>query len=111
MFCRALRTIQEPRFVRFLINDDATAIVMEPYDKIAFQSIRVPKRVYHKAGTLEIYSAPLCQLFSRRLGWDSTRSYRVPGKILEKQGVVWFDLSSAVQIKTDENETVKALAP
>jgi len=84
---------------------------MEPYDKIAFQSIRVPKGVYHKAGTMEIHSTPLCQLFSSRLGWDTMRSYRVPGKIFEKQGVVWFDLSSAFQINAGADEIVEASIP
>ena len=90
--------------MRFLINRDATSIIMEPYDKMELQSMRVPPGIYNMAGRMEFRSTPLCQLFSRRLGWDTTHSYRVPGRILIKQGVVAFDLSSAFQINAEAYE-------
>lgn len=105
VFCKTVRTIGEPRFVRFLINGDGTSMIMEPYDKMELQSMRVPKGVYNMSGKMEFRSTPLCQLLSRRLGWDQMCSYRVPGRILTKQGLVLFDLMSAFPIKADTIDT------
>lgn len=105
IFCKTVRTIGEPRFVRFLINGDATSMIMAPYDKMELQSIRVPLGIYNMAGRMEFRSTRLCQLLSRRLGWDTMHSYRIPGRILIKQGVVAFDLSSAIPINAEADET------
>lgn len=107
IFCDAVRTIGQPHFVRFLINEDATAMIMEPYDKMEFQSMRVPKEVYNMAGKMEFCSTPLCQLLSHRLGWDTKRSYRVHGKILTKQGRILYDLTSALPINDNGDDTVE----
>lgn len=105
VFCKTVRTIGEPRFVRFLINGDGTSMIMEPYDKMEFQSMRVPNGIYSMTGKMEFRSTPLCRLLSLRLGWDTMCSYRVPGKILTKQGLVLFDLASAFPIKSDAINT------
>ena len=91
--------------MRFLINGDGTSMIMEPYDKMELQSMRVPKGVYNMSGKMEFRSTPLCQLLSRRLDWDPMCSYRVPGRILTKQDLVLFDLMSAFPIKVDAIDT------
>ncbi len=75
------------------------------------QSMRVPPGIYNMAGRMEFRSIRLCQLLSRRLGWDTMYSYRAPGRILIKQGVVAFDLSSAIPIKVDADETYEVSDP
>jgi hypothetical protein len=84
---------------------------MEPYDEMEFQSVRVPKEVYNMAGKMEFRSTPLCQLLSRRLGWDTKCSYRILGRILTKQGRVLFNLTTAFPINADDGETDKMPVP
>ena len=100
-----MRAIGEPPFIRFLINSDGTSMIMEPYSKREFQSMRVPKAVYNKTGKMEFRSTPFCRLLSHRLGWEPMNSYRVPGRILMKQGVVLFDLTGSFPIKADTSDT------
>lgn len=74
-------------------------MIMEPYDKKEFQSMRVPKAVYNKTGRMEFRSVGFCRLLAHRLGWAPTYSYRIPGKVLSRQRLVMFDLMCAVQFK------------
>lgn len=104
MFSDAVRAIGEPPFVRFLISADGTSMVMAPFDKKEFQSVRVPKDVYQKTGTMDFRSVGLCRFLAYRFGWDRTCSYRLPGRVLPKQGLVRFDLTCAVQIKGTDND-------
>ena len=106
VFCDAVRAIGEPTFVRFLLNGDATSMIMETYDKKEFQSMRVPKEVYNKTGRMEFRSIGFCQLLTYRLGWERTYSYRIPGKVLLKQSLVLFDLTCAVQFKVAVDDEV-----
>ena len=46
----AVRGIGEPPFVRFLIAKDGKSIVMEPYNRKVFASMRVPPTMYNKTG-------------------------------------------------------------
>lgn len=98
VYADAVRAIGEPPFVRFLLNGDGTSMIMEPFDRKEFQSIRVWNKVYDKTGRMEFRSVGLCRLLSHRLDWEQTHSYRIPGKILPKQNLVLFDLTCAVQI-------------
>ena len=99
VFCNAVRAIGVPKFVRFLLNKEGTSMIMEPYDKKEFQSMRVPEAVYGKTGKMDFRSVGFCRLLSYRLGWERTHSYRIPGKVLPKQRLVLFDLTSAVRFK------------
>lgn len=108
VFCEAVRAIGKPPYVRFLLNGDGTAMVMEPYDKKEFQSMRVPKSVYSKTGRMDFHSIGFCHLLAYRLSWDQLRSYRVPGKILHNQKLVLFDLKSTFAIANDSNNQASA---
>jgi hypothetical protein len=107
VFCDAVRAIGEPPFVRFLLNGDGTSMIMEPYDKKEFQSMRVPKAVYNKTGRMEFRSVGFCRLLAQRLGWEPTFSYRITGKILPRQCLILFDLTRAVQIKVADGDEVE----
>lgn len=98
VFCDTVRAIGEPPYVRFLLNADGTSMIMAPYNKKEFQSMRVPKAVYNKTGKMEFRSVGFCRLLSHRLGWEQGHSYRIPGKVLIKQSLVLFDLTCAVKI-------------
>jgi hypothetical protein len=106
VFCDAVRAIGEPAFVRFRLNSDGTSMIMEPYDKKEFQSMRVPRAVYNKTGKMEFRSVGFCRLLSSRFGWERTYSYRIPGKVLPKQGLVLFELTCAIQFKVADGGEV-----
>ena len=75
-------------------------MLIEPYFKRSFTSFRVPKREIddNKHGGMELSSMGFCRILARQLGWDINYSYRIPGKIYEKEKVIIFDLSKATQI-------------
>ena len=87
--------------MRFLIAEDGKSMVMEPYSRKVFASMRVPPTMYKKTGQrarMEIKCAPFCQYLAAYLGWDESSTYRVPGRILPQQRFVLFDLTSAYSI-------------
>lgn len=98
VFRKAITDIGEPKYIRFLINDEGPSIIMEAYDKKDFHSHRVtPKK---DSGGMEISSYPLCSLLKNRLGWETGKSYRIPGKTYPSQHLAVFDLTKAEQIQT-----------
>ena len=102
IFCKALRDVGKPEYIRLLINADQMRLVMQSYHKKDFRSFRVPKVVYNRrpGGNegMEIHSQAFCLLLADRLGWDTARSYRVPGVIYGSQKLVCFDLNQATLI-------------
>ncbi len=94
---KTLIDIGNPRYVRFLVKEDGSSMVMESYHKKDFHSHRVPKRT-NKKWEMEISSLALCTLLKNKLNWESGKSYRVPGKIYPSQHLAVFDLSSAAPI-------------
>lgn len=102
VFCKALRDVGKPEYIRLLINADQMRLVMQPYHKKDFRSFRVPKAIYSRQhggnNSMELYSQAFCLLLANRLGWDTTRSYRVPGIIYGGQALVYFDLNKAALI-------------
>jgi len=101
----ALRQIGEPQFVRFLLSNDGRSMIMEPYHKKVFVSMRVPAGVYgkgEKRRKMEPRCMPLCRLLADHLGWGEGASYRIPGRVLPQQGIAKFDLTKAVPIKGED---------
>ena len=99
VFRQAITAIDNPRFIRFMIKTDGLSLVLLPYNKKTFQSFRVPKTANYDKWNMEISSKPLCLLLSHRLGWEPSRSYRVPGKVYKQQPLVLLDLSRAYPIE------------
>ena len=100
VFCNTVRVIGSPPFIRFLLEQSGSTMLMEPYDRKGFQSLRVPKAVYGKTGKMEFRSAAFCRLLAGKLGWNITCSYRIPGRILPKQKLVIFDLTGAFPVES-----------
>lgn len=90
-----------PRFVCFMMGDNADTLVLAPYHKKDFHSHRVSQSVYNGKGGLELSSFPLCQMLAAEHGWDINKSYRVPGNLRKKDGVlmVAFNLQMASAIE------------
>lgn len=68
------------------------------YMKKDFHSHRVPQDVYHGKRGFELASMRLCQILTVEFGWDSSKSYRIPGRLVEDKKIVVFDLRSALKI-------------
>lgn len=106
IFCKALRGVGKPPYIRLLINSDTLKLVMQPYHKKDFRSFRVPKAVYTpRSGgndSMELHSQAFCQLLANKLGWDTTKSYRVPGMVYEGQCLACFDLNKATIISLQQ---------
>lgn len=101
IFKASVRAIGMPRFIRFRINEDATSLLLEPFDRITLTSFRVSSKLDDEEGKMEVYSKALLRGLSQRLGWGKGKSYRVPGKVLLQQGVVLYDLTQAQEIPND----------
>lgn len=74
-------------------------MILLPYNKKTFQSLRVPETVNYDRWSMEISSKPLCLLLAHHFDWELSRSYRIPGKIYEQQPLVLFNLSRAYPIE------------
>ncbi|MGI6248673.1 MAG: hypothetical protein ACOYJX_04630 [Acutalibacteraceae bacterium] len=98
IFVDALRGIGSPKYVCFLIADDGKNLILSTYKKKDFHSHRVPQDVYHGKRSLELASMRLCQILTAEFGWDSSKSYRIPGRLVEDKKIVVFDLSRAAKI-------------
>ncbi|MBQ2378058.1 MAG: hypothetical protein II297_06630 [Clostridia bacterium] len=68
-----------------------------------FTTLRVPKNIYDENGGMEVHSKGLCRILANRLGWDVSSSYRIPGKLIPRQKIVVFDLTSATIIPPNNN--------
>ena len=94
----AVRHVGCPEYVRCLINPDDLRMAMEVYERKGLTSFKVPEKLFSdtKGTSMRIRSKPFCYLLASKMGWDMTKSYRIPGDIFSKQQVVIFDLSQAV---------------
>lgn len=99
IFIDALRGLDSPKFVSFLIDEAGNNLVLIPYNKKDFYSHRVPLSVYQGKKGLELTSIRLCRLLAKKFSWDINKSYRIPGIIYSRQKIVIFDLQKAISIK------------
>ena len=82
-------------------------MIMEPYNRKVFASMRVPKGLYEqsvKRSRMEVKCAPFCRLMAHHFGWDEKNSYRIQGRVFPGQGIVKYDLHTAYAIKSDSEE-------
>lgn len=101
IFVDALRSIDNPKFVRFLFNTSEMKMIMQPYHKKEFITFRVPSGIYSEDTPYKPFrlrSKALCDILSSQMGWDKGLSYRVPGEIYSAQRIVRFDLNKASPI-------------
>ena len=97
---RAIRVLDNPVYVRFLINPDKNLMAMESYDKIELTSFRIRRSILEdsKYHSFKIASKKLCTLLARRMNWKTDRSYRIPGKIHPEKKIVIYRLEEAKEI-------------
>ena len=98
IFKSTIRAMGMPKFIRLLIHETEGMMIIEPYDRIAFSSFRVPLPFNDAKEGLDIHSKRFIRIIAEFMRWDMEQTYRVTGKLYEKQGIVKFDLEQAVKI-------------
>lgn len=100
VFTSALRALDKPKYVRFLINPDALKMAMTEYWQKEFTSFKVSRKIFEnsKDKSFRIRSKRFCDLIANRMHWDLDKSYWVEGRIYPDQKVVVYDLTSAKEI-------------
>ena len=88
--------MDNPKFIRFSVNNDCKLMAVEAYHRKTFTSFTVPRNLYSDNGAMVVYSKSLCGLLYNRFNWDKDKLYRIPGEILKEQKTAIFDLASAV---------------
>ncbi len=95
IFKKAIRFMDNPKFIRFSINEEGTLLAVEPYYKRTLTSFKVPSDLYSDNGSMRVYSKKLCSIIYREMKWDENKLYRVPGRIISKDKIGIFDLKKA----------------
>ena len=103
IFKSTIRFLGTPEFVQFRVHYDGSSMILEPHSVRTFTTLRVPKNIYNENGSMEVHSKGLCRILANRLGWDVSSSYRIPGKLIPRQKIVVFDLTSATIIPPNNN--------
>ena len=100
VFTSALRVLDKPKYVRFLMNPNTLKMAMTEYDQKEFTSFRVSRKIFEdsKDKSFRIMSKKLCTLIANRMNWNPEKSYWVEGRIYPEQKVVVYDLTSAKEI-------------
>ena len=99
VFVDSLRGIGCPKFICFYLQENGRNFAIVPYKKKDFRSHRVPSKVYNGTSGMEVSSLKLCQIIARMYQWDSDRSYRVPGFVLDDRSAAIFNLAQAELIE------------
>ena len=87
-----------PKFIRLRIHETERAMIVEPYDKMAFSTFRVPFPFHDAKEGLDIHSKRFTRLVAALMRWDTERTYRVSGEFYKTQKIVKFNLMQAVKI-------------
>ena len=98
VFRNALKAVGMPSYVRFLTDPETSRMAMTAYDRKEFTSFKVPSgaKIYgNRNGCVRIHSHVLCKTLYRQFGWDTSKTYRIPGRMLPGQQAVVYDLSAA----------------
>lgn len=100
VFTSALRVLDKPKYVRFLINPNTLKMAMTEYDQKEFTSFKVSRKIFEdsKDKSFRIMSKKLCTLIANRMNWNPEKSYWVEGRIYPEQKVVVYDLTSSKEI-------------
>lgn len=99
IFIEALRAIGHPSRICFLIDKSGDTLLIVPHEVRDFKSHRIPKDVYSGTRGMCVNSYKLCRIIAKLHGWDSTHTYRVPGKVHTGQRYAIFYLNAAEMLK------------
>lgn len=112
IFKSTIRAMGQPKFIRLLVNQEGTKLIVQRYYKKTFNSFRIPENFADRDSRVEIHSKAFCRLLAGRTKWDREASYRIMGSVYEKQGIAVFDLTRAEMIseKDEKNDEFCSLS-
>lgn len=95
IFRSAIKILDYPPYIRFLISQDGTQLLLERYDRKSLTSFKIPKNFDSSSHGIRVVSKKFCMILASIQNWDPQKSYRVPGKVFPASKVIRFDLSQA----------------
>ena len=102
----AIKEMQNPKFIRFLVHEDGKSLIMQPYDRKTQTSFKVPSGLFDGNKSMRVYSKKFCKALSQMQGWNNDDTYRVPGKVYRSQRIVMFDLTQAIRVPHGDSPSV-----
>ena len=97
-----IRGLNNPSFVRFLLSDDHKTLIVQPYSKEDFCSVRLRAYKMGSPDKSEIRSTGLCEHIARINGWGPKSSYRIYGKTVTNTSMAVFEFSSQEKIDVEK---------
>lgn len=100
VFIKAVRALEKPTYVRFLVHPKTLKMAMVEYGEKSFSSFRVSRKILEntRSDSLRIHSKKFCDLVAERMNWNTGKCYRVPGMIYPEQRLVVYNLADAQEI-------------
>jgi len=93
---QTLHMLGDPKFVQLLVNPSAQAIAIRCSTAKDYHAHRVQWQLLSDNQCCEIYSKYLVETISTAVMYlDSMHTYRIPGKLYEKEQLACFNLKDA----------------
>lgn len=94
---QALRLLGNPMLIRFRINEDDHMILLEKVSEKDASSFWVPYSIYvdSKHYSFRFGCTKLTKEICGIMGWNSNRSYRIPGWLFQEKGFARFEMDKA----------------
>lgn len=101
IFQDSIKSLGSPEFIRFRLSDDRRRMIMEPYDRKELTSFKTKLRT-ESNHSMQLRGKRFCRVMLREMGWDSCKSYRIPGRLYTRQNLVLYNLEHAEEITHKE---------
>lgn len=92
----------EPKYIRFLYNDDKRRVAVQCCEKIDKEGFRVPNVAPGERFQFEISGSPFLSIIYKKCGWDIEQSYTVLGNYYPEYRLVEFKLDEAKKIAASQ---------
>lgn len=84
-----------PSYVKIYVNKERDLLAITSDKDKTLLTHKIPKNIYDKKWKMIVYSKKLCNVLYEKMQWDRSKSYRIPGEIMEKGAVACFELKKA----------------
>ena len=96
----ALRVLEQPQNIRFLLNKKKVRVAVQCCEAIDRDIFAVPD--LKPSETFEISSINFLKVIYGLAKWDEERTYRVSGRLFKANRLIEFDLKDAEIISDDD---------
>lgn len=102
IFKRTLLELQNPKYVRLLVNPNEKTVAVQVTDFTDTRAHRVPNIGIESVRCYEIYSRSLLSELSDCGDWDQSHSYKIHASACLDQQCVVFKMDQAVRLETSK---------